>query len=82
MEAIPMGCMVIKGNDFTLTQWDCSVLKTNNKKYYSNKKIHAYEASIYTKENETFGSDHLLHQADSLLLSYHGAKWEAKGVLS
>jgi hypothetical protein len=59
------------------------VLKsTNNKKYYSNKKIHAYEASIYTKENETFGSDHLLHQADSLLLSYHGAKWEAKGVLS
>ena len=27
------------------------VLKTNNKKYYSNKKIHAYEASIYTKEN-------------------------------
>lgn len=54
------------------------VLKsTNNKKYYSNLKIHAYEASIYTKENETFGSDHLLHQADSLLLSYHGAKWEA-----
>lgn len=25
---------------------------------------------------------YLLHQADSLLLSYHGAKWEAKGVLS
>ena len=62
---------------------DMPVLKsTNNKKYYSNLKIHAYEASIYTKENETFGSDHLLHQADSLLLSYHGAKWEAKGVLS
>jgi hypothetical protein len=59
------------------------VLKsTNNKKYYSNKKIHAYEASIYTKENEAFGSNHLLHQADSLFLSYHGAKWEAKGVLS
>ena len=45
------------------------VLKTNNKKYYSNKKIHAYEASIYTKENET--SAQTIYFIKQIAYSYH-----------
>lgn len=45
------------------------VLKTNNKKYYSNKKIHAYEASIYTKENGP--SAQTIYFIKQIAYSYH-----------